>query len=228
MTTHEKPRVEKRADRHDESVETHPGYGQITASRVSAGGKGAVLYGSDFRHHHWVTIQVHESDLHRTNNHDWPHARKELINVSLTEAQWARFVSAMNTGDGAQCTIERVDGVLRPDIDALPDRSNQFREELRDDLADAIKRVDELKAKVESGKTSKKDLLDALHMIRLRIDDNVPYVARSFDEHMEQAKEKARIEINAHVTATIQRAGIAAIAGQAPFELADGDDEGKE
>ena len=214
------PHVEKRANKHDESEETHPAYGQIMAARVSGT---TALYGSDFLHHHFVMIEIHESYLMRSLSRDWPHATRELIRVSLSEAQWARFVSALNTGDGAQCTIDRVDGVARPEIPEPPARIAQFQDELRADLADAIARCDALRADVESSgnmpKGTRQKVLDALHMIRMRIFDSVPYVAKSFDEHVEQTTERARIEINAHLTATVQRAGLTALQGTALFEL---------
>jgi len=219
----QEPVVTRRGDRHDDSVETHPAYGQIGASRVSAGGKGVALYGSDFRHHHFVVVTIHESELHRSLGRDWPHAHRELIRVALSEAQWARFVSAMNTGDMAQCTVERVAGEgARPDIVAPKERHAQFKRELLEDMDDALRRIDALRARVEDGKLPAKErqhVLDELHMIKMRIADGVPHTAKSFDEHVEKTTEKARIEINAHLTATVQRAGLDALGARPPFEL---------
>lgn len=218
------PVVERRADRHDESTETHPAYGQIGASRVSSS-QGEVMYGSDFLHYQYVVVTVHESQLHRTVNHDWPSASKELIRVAMSEAQWGRFVSAFNTSDMAQCTIERVAGEgERPAIAEPPRRSEQYREEIARDLQDAVTRVEALQEWVTNNMKTparmKEHILSDLHMIRLRIADNAPYAVESFDKHVEKTMERARLEINAHIQATIHRAGLAALTGQQiPFEL---------
>ena len=58
------------------------------------------LYDSDFRHNHYMTITIRASELHRDLNRDWHFGRNELIEVALTESQWATFVSAPNMGSG--------------------------------------------------------------------------------------------------------------------------------
>jgi hypothetical protein len=217
----QEPVLERDARRHDETVERHPAYGQIGASRVSSG-TGAVLYGSDFRHGHFVMIELHESELHRTLNRDWPFARRTIARVSLSEAQWARFVSALNTGDMAQCTIEFTDDGegFRPALPAPPQRTEQFKDELARDLQHAVTLLADLRRAVGELKLPAKsqERLQALaHRAAMAITDGAPHVAKSFSEHVEQNVERAKVEINAHVTATIQRAGLEAL--QRPFEL---------
>ena len=205
----------------DESVETHPAYGQIGASRVASGG-GDVLYGSDFRHHHYVWITIHRSELHRTLSHDWPYATQEIIRVALSEAQWARFVSATNTGDMAQCTLDHVEGEQIPPIAYPTDRTAQFTDELRRDLDHALAALRALRTKVGDAKlsaTARTALLDEVARAEMAITDAAPFVAKSFDQHVERTTERARVEINAHLNATIQRAGLAALGAQPPFEL---------
>jgi hypothetical protein len=91
-----------------EYEENHPAYGMIGASRVSGG---AYLYGSDFRHQHWMTIRIHHGRLLRSDlSYDHYMAEGQIIEVELSEAQWATFVSAANVGDGVPCTINWVVG----------------------------------------------------------------------------------------------------------------------
>jgi len=51
-------------------TERHPAYAQISAARVSGT---AYLYGSDFVHHHYVTLKIARSERVR-DLHDWYHA----------------------------------------------------------------------------------------------------------------------------------------------------------
>lgn len=92
----------------------HPAYGQIGASRTYGGGR--ALYGSDFRHNSSVTIRISESEVTRDLSRDWPHATREIVEVTLSEAQWATFVSSLNMGEGTQCTLAHVMGERKPPI----------------------------------------------------------------------------------------------------------------
>jgi hypothetical protein len=83
----------------DEMTTTHPAFGQIGASRVSGH---IQLYDSDFHHNAYMTISIRRSELHRSLNRDWHYGRDELIEVALSEAQWATFVSAPNIGSGCR------------------------------------------------------------------------------------------------------------------------------
>lgn len=102
-------------DKGDEEIITHPAFAQISASRVSGG---TYLYGSDFQHHNYVTISIKLSESHQRkgSGRDWAFGREEILEVALSEAQWATFVSTMNVGDGVQCTLSRKNGSFVPGL----------------------------------------------------------------------------------------------------------------
>lgn len=208
----------------DQTKFTHPAFGQISASRVSGG---AVLYGSDFRHEGYVSITIRRSELNRNLGRDWPFGCERLITVNLSESQWARFVSAMNVGDGPQCTIEHVQGEQMPGLPEPVDRRAQFARESADTAARVARELKGLRADIaESGLSGKKAkvLLDRIHQAEMAAGVNQEYVAEQFDRHMEKTVERARIEVDAHVQAAITHAGLRAIASgtaepTAPFSL---------
>jgi hypothetical protein len=203
----------------------HPAYGQIGASRVQGR---AHLYGSDFDHNGFIQITIHRSHLQRDLSHDWHFETDELIEVYLSEAQWATFVSTLNYGQGTPCTINRLMKQDIPGIAAPRNSVDEFKEELTEKLAGIMADVDATIAgiKAEAGSLSKKRV-DAMlaHMERVKreLNANLPWVAKVFGKHMETTVEKAKVEIEAYVTGTIARAGIAAIAGQAPIALGPGE-----
>lgn len=200
---------------------THPAFGQIVASRVSGR---AVLYGSDFIHQNYITITINTSELHRNLSNDWHFARGQVIEVALSEAQWATFVSAMNQGSGVPCTIEwlRGEGMI-PGLPEPESRSEQFSEEFIKDFDKALEGVTELVAQLEAAGLSKKkteDLIKKATSIRNIITSAAPYVVDQFSEHMEQEKEKAKVEIHGYATSLFQRAGVEALTGGvAPLAL---------
>lgn len=202
---------------------THPAFGQISASRVS----GAVnLYGSDFVHNHFVAIRVQRSELNRDLSRDWHFQREEVVELYLSEAQWATFVSSMNVGGGVPCTLQRIEGVPMPSI-PFRAQHDDFKAELNGTVDGLLTRIDEtireMKEGIGASLSNKKrdELLYGLTRLRQDVASNIPFVAKSFGEHMEQSVEKAKIEVNAYVQAMVNRAGLEALAasGDAPLQL---------
>lgn len=208
----EEPTLEHRqSPSGDHTVERHPAYGQIGANRVH----GAThLYGSDFEHREYVRITIRRSELTRNLSNDWPHANDELIEVSLSEAQWAAFVSTMNSGMGTQCTINHIGGKAVPEIARIVDRKEQIRSEMMQTAGDALTSLVELRQEIDQLKLSQKQrdrLNDRVEKAHMELSSNVPFIAQQFAEHIETTTERAKIEVNAYVQATIHRAGLNAL-----------------
>ena len=84
----------------DREVLTHPAYAQVSISHVSGSSD---LYGSDFTHQNYVTLSISRSELHRDLNRDWYFEREELIEIALSEAQYATMVAAPRIIAGRNC-----------------------------------------------------------------------------------------------------------------------------
>jgi hypothetical protein len=198
-------------------VYDHPAFGQIRANRVSGR---ATLYDSDFRHQHYVVVEITGSQLIRGLSRDWHHGRETIVQVAMTEAQWASFVSSFGLGGGVPCTIQRREGVgMVPPLPEPQSRVDQFSDEMKERLEQAIVRLD---TAIANAKT--KAHAFELRMVRQEILANLPYVAKSFGEHMENTIEAAKGEIHGYINAAIHRAGVTAIAGSGgsqPFALPD-------
>lgn len=197
----------------------HPAYGSIGAYRTTGQ---ASLYGSDFRHQHYVTIYLKRSTLRRDLSNDWPHAHTELFEVALSEAQWATFVSSMNVGSGVQCTIKRTMGQQVPGLPDPQSRTEQFSHEVKERMAKGLNELNELAQMITtmglSGK-KQKELLDKITASKMQLTNNVKFVADQFDEHMEDTTEKAKIEINAYATHTLIGLGLDQLGKSSPIAL---------
>lgn len=205
MRRAEKPVREDRGG-HNDFTETHPAYAMIGASRVSSH-PGAALYGSDFLHRHYVTITIVRSDMGRGISNDWYHGGPQLIEVALSEAQWATFVSAMNVGNGVPCTLQWLPGEEIPAIQPIQSRRDLHRAETEDRMRDAIASLEALR---DAAPTKK--LRDMAEDALRRVTDGVPWVTEQFEEAAEEMIEKAKIEINAYATMTLMNAGAKALA----------------
>lgn len=214
---------------HERKTFRHPAFAQISAGRINGG---TVLYGSDFQHQHFVRIRIAPSELHRSLSNDNHYAgMRPHIEVDLSEAQWATFVSSLNVGMGTPCTVTQLGEKALPGLPDPVDRREQFSEEARMRMARAAKRLDELEADLAaSGLSQKKvkELADKIRAARHDIGSNLKFVADQFDEHMERTVESAKVEVNAYATNLVQRAGLEALAGRAgaPVELSYRNDNG--
>jgi len=195
-------------------VTTHPAFGQISASRVNGRTN---LYGSDFSHDGFITITIKASELNRDLSRDWHYEREQLIQVALSEAQWATFVSSLNNGSGVPCTLEWITGVGRlPMLPNPKSRADQFGKEFQKDFDEALTALDELETALQSCGLSQKKmdgLMAKARTAKAKINSSAPFVVDQFGDHMENEMERAKVEIHGYFQNLIQRAGVAALAG---------------
>lgn len=193
------------------TIETHPAYGMIGASRVTGR---VILNGSDFIHHNFIAIRVHTSQLHRGLSSDHQFAKDQLVELHLSESQWARFVSSMNVGDGVPCTLNYVTGKgYIPEIAKPQNKQAQFTKEYRQTLEKALDEINGLIARFENVKvTGKAEILSRLEVTKNHISVNLDFVVKQFGRHIEQKIDDVKIEVGAFIDNAISRAGISAMA----------------
>ncbi len=206
--------------RDNETKTTHPAFGQVSVSRVSGRTN---LYGSDFGHSSYVTLTINQSELHRNLSNDWFFARDQVVEITLSEAQWATLVSAFGVGGGVPCTLTWLRDVGRlPELPDPTSRADQFGKEFQKDFAESLQALKELEADLEASGLSKKKI-DALvsktRTAYAKITSSAPFVADQFGEHMETEMERAKVEIHGYAQNLFARAGVAALAGGTPITL---------
>jgi hypothetical protein len=186
---------------------SHPAYGHISASRVSGHMN---LHGSEFHHHGYIIIKIAHGRFTRSLSRDWHYEGEHIVDVALSEAQWAHFVSSLNHG-GTPCTIDALNRKYVARLPDPPSRQEQFDSELKDTMKRSQETLNALIAKIKEMKISQKakdDLIRDINMAQTHISSNAKYVAESFSEHMEETTEKAKCEVNAYITSQIHRAGL--------------------
>lgn len=201
---------------------THPAFGQIAASRVSGY---TPLYASDFVHQHYMTVRIATSSLNRGLNRDWHYAGTEFIEVAMSEAQWATFVSSPNAGGGVPCTIQRREYKMVPGLPDPQSRTQQFGDEVREQMAKSIASAKAAIAEIDAmglpkGKAEK--LKVSFNRLIRDMESNLPFVASQFDEHMENTVEHAKQEVHGYMTSVLVRAGLEHLTGpeNLPLQIA--------
>lgn len=207
--------------------ENHPAFAVISAVRTSGGA--AVLFDSDIQHQHTITVTISRASRQRDLHRDWIHGEREhLIEVEMSEAQWASFVSSINT-TGVPCTLRRtetnqnVPGLLyEPRLRESMDEVRGTARRMRDRLDAALREVEEKPTKANI--RSLRNALDG-------IESNMTFAARSLEEHAENVVQKARNDIEAMVTHRAVALGLDprsmafSLEGEQPRQIEAADDE---
>lgn len=213
-----KERREQERERLDEwEPEQHPSYGMVQVSRVSGH---AALFGSPFRHMHYMKLTIGRSSRQRNLGRDWHFGsiRGELIEINMSEAQWARMVSSAGLGGGTPCTLNYVGGQkqqecpeqqeverFHTDIDKSTEKALEF-------MADAIDKMRALADDKAPTKEKRKAALGALESAQKKLTDAAPWVAKSLRERMDTIVQEGKTEIEAFAHNTLIEGGIAKLA----------------
>lgn len=203
--------------------EAHPAWGLIGASRVSSSPPGATLFDSDIHHQHYVVVRLKRARRTRNLHRDWKHGDEQIVEVAMSEAQWASFVSTMNAGDGVPCTIERVGWEDMPGIEDEPRLAASI-----DEVSQAAtKAIDEIRTAFDvynEGKTAAN--LRSLESAIKNAPNNMGFAAQSLSEHAENVVQRARADIEAIVASKAEQLGIETGDIARTRLLGEGDDPG--
>jgi len=202
--------------------EEHPSWVMLRAYRGSTNPP-VNLFDSDIRHSHTVTIEIASADRDRSLGHDHIMGWTKRIEVELSEAQWAAFVSSLNTS-GVPATLRWDVSLENPLIPSEPyaPRLQESMDEVHDAGERAVAKVREAFEAYKAHKTVGN--LRTLEAMIENMPGNMTFAAKSLSEHAENVVTKARADIEATVVSKARQLGIdPAELGDHPLELEAGD-----
>lgn len=214
---------------HSERTLKHPAFAQIRASRVTGS---TTLYDSEFMHNGFMQIEISESELNRNLARDWHFSRRTILELHMSEAQWAHFVSTPNFGGGTPCTLTFRESV--GEIPGIPYRQeeDEIKRDFENETKKLAKEIATIRAEMDGelgnsmSKVKKERILSHVETIERKLQSSLPFIANSFDEHMENTVNKARIEVSAYIMGAVQRAGFEELQKQNRIlQLGAGDEE---
>lgn len=213
--------VDPTLDEH--GAEVHPAWITVGAYRGSVSPPGAVLFDSDIRHQHVVTVRVSEARRKRDLNRDWIGSGKQIMEFTFSEAQWASFVSSMNSGSGVPATLGFRESAEDPDVPRMPydPRLAHSIDEVR---GAARKAQEEVRRAMDAYK-EKKTVANLRHLEAMidNLPANLRYAAESLSEHAENVVQRAKADIEAYVISKANQLGIEASDIEGPLELGGGE-----
>lgn len=197
--------------------EEHPAFAMLSASRVSAS-HGVTLFDSDIQHRQTIRIRLHTAARGRNLNRDWIQGEDQLFEVELSEAQWASFVSSMNTS-GVPATLRwRAGAGDSPDLPYAP-RLGESMAEVRSATTKALANIKAARDAYEEAISQKlgaaiiRERRKTLHYAIENAEGSMVFAADSLSEHFEGVVQKARADIEAMVANKAVALGLTA--GQA-------------
>jgi hypothetical protein len=182
----------------------------IRVYRASISPPGSALFDSDIRHQHTMFVEISYARRQRDLNHDWIHAGKEIIEVEMSEAQWASFVSSPNSS-GVPCTLRVLQGETVERVPYAP----RLAESMKETHAAAERAFKEIRVALEAyeaadGAKAKREALGGLRAAINNATPNVDFAAKSLGEHAENVVSRARADIEAMVRHHADQLGIEA------------------
>ena len=226
----------------DEKKQEHPSYGMIGVSRVTNGGMGkgshggvgggVVLVGSPIRHPTTIRLRITRATRYRSLSEDRFFGESyPLIEVEMSESQFARMITSANIGSGEVCTLKYVSETKAVRVEEPPEEelSVDYHKEIEQDVKEAVSRIADLEKRVTDLFASKKNLgvkdreeiLKDIQQAKQHVEANMPFVLHQFEEHIEKQVDHAKDEIDAFLKQRTHQLGLQALsAGEAAnFEL---------
>lgn len=191
----EQPTKTRKTGPNDAEVYTHPAFAQISVGRITGN---VNLYGSDLSHRHAIHLTIARSKMERSLSSDRHFEQEELIELYLSEHDWATLLSSMNVGGGVPCTLRHVMGKPMPEIPPPPSRRQQFKQEAEETVRDAFAQLNRLGEQLDELNISAKAraaLSQSLRMAKQELQSNLPFVLECFDEHMEKTVAAGKQEL---------------------------------
>jgi hypothetical protein len=202
----------------------HDAFGVVRVTKTHGGNM--TLFGSALVHRQRVDIELSRACLERDLNRDWVHSGDDIVRFSMSESQWAQFVSSMGCGTGTPVTLDgapprgtpcpRMPGIEQ---DPLRDTfEGEFRNTARKASEGVLAAQDRIAGFLKPGAKAptKKELEELNGLLRLageQLAGNMAFMEQSFREAMEGTVAAAKTEIEAFVGTLAMRTGLDALRG---------------
>jgi hypothetical protein len=179
----------------------HESYGVIGFTR-SQSNMNKSLFGSSIKHHNTIVMRISSATLDRNLNNDYVHSGKNIVEIEMSETQFAQAITMFNRGDGTPVTIRKIgDNNMEacPFVSKVDQFNAEFQhnmKELEHDIKLSMQKATEI---LTSGKAPTKGerelILKTINSLMQQISSNIPFVAQQFNEQMDKTVTEAKKEI---------------------------------
>ena len=202
---------------------THASFGQIQFNTTS--GNGTSFYGSELTQGHYVSLEIHHSEIHRDLSMDRYYNRGEILRLRMSSGQFAELITSMNRGSGVPCTIERVSGKKIEELPVQESRKEfihrKFNERMKNFASNLKEKQNKAKELIAKKTLSKEDtilLKNYIDWLTQEISSNIPFFAECFQETMDAVVFEAKLEVENAIQHKINTLGLNALKDQTLLE----------
>lgn len=198
------------------SSETHESYGMVGFSRTSCR-PGVNLFGSAIKHANIITLRIKQAKKERSLNEDRYYGGESLIEVAMSQNQFAEAITAMNVGDGVPCTIRRIG---KTGVADCPEETVRqvFEQEFKQHCAEIVEAAAGLVSKagkILEQKTVKKselkELISVLRKLSIELNCNLPFVGSQFNDAMDKIVTDGKNTVEAYILHRLTELGTKAL-----------------
>jgi len=197
-------------------TEQHESFGLIQFLRTQGTQK---LFGSSIENHTYITLRIAQAERGHEHSREWFYPRRELIEVSLSAAQFAELITSLNMGSGVPCTIHRVLGTKMEPLPAEHKSEAQLTQEgfevstsqLASSLRVLAKSVRSTLEKKTLTVADRKDIINRIDRIVMEVESNLPHILSSFQESVDKGVSHAKAEVESFLTLGLQAMGISSL-----------------
>ena len=204
-------------------VETHPSFGMVSVSRFTCMPP-QHFFGSAIAHHAGVSLTIGVASCRRNLSNNWYFEEDELIEVNMTEAQFAELMCSFNTS-GVPCTLNHVNRRAanlyeEMGVPPCPERNErkQIEAEFKREMANITQGMAELLAKAQSlydkpsvNKQDRKEFLGIAETLNRKIDSCLPFIQGQFNEAMDGVLVHAKADLESFTGQILRQAGVEAV-----------------
>lgn len=199
----------------DLHVSEHPSYGLARFSRITGGNRS--LFGSSIQSSNTITFTITRASHERDLGNDWYHSKNEIIEIEMSNNQFAELITSFNYGEGIPVTIRRInhDRFPHPPFMSKIDlHNNEFKKKMYNYAVDAEKMVAktlELLKKPNVGKGDKEVIQKEVESLLNMLKSSIPFYQNQFVEATEKTLTEAKSEFEAWVESKIRSKGLEAL-----------------
>jgi hypothetical protein len=160
------------------------------------------MYGSSVKHRDTIRLTLHHGECKRMLSGDWYSPKDTIVEVEMTQNQWAELVSSIGLGAGVPCTIKWLNGPVEDP--PFQSKVSEFQAEFQACMDGALSNADEgiarakdLLEKKALTKADRDELLKLLQSIQNSVRSQAPFIYKQFAEQMEKTATEVKGELEA-------------------------------
>jgi hypothetical protein len=187
------------------TMRSHPSFAKVNVSRVSGR---ADLFQSAFTHQHHIALRISRCEQ-VGDDYKMLSEKEQLIEVAMSESQFARMITSLNMGSGSACTLQYFNGT-RVEQPTYTDQRETHRHMVGEELKSVMDKQQAFCDQIDTWQKEKhrptltelRELLCNLKSFTGNFRGNMEYFAGVFEKHMETVVNEAKTEIEAHMAHT--------------------------